>query len=118
MSNQTTKRNLTTAIGAALASSFALGNATSAENPFSLQELQGGYMQVAMQEGSCGGAKGKEGSCGSEKQSMEGRCGGDKAKEGSCGGDKAKEGSCGGDKASTPKAAEGKCGEGKCGGNK
>ena len=66
-------------VAKAVAVALTLGVAASAismsasANPFQLNSLDGGYMQVAM-EGSCGGDKG--------------------AKEGSCGGDKAKEGSC------------------------
>jgi uncharacterized low-complexity protein len=86
------------AVGAALASSFAIGsvaNAEGADNPFEMSALSAGYM-LGAGEGSCGGDKKGEGSCG----------------EGSCGGDKKGEGSCGGDK----EDAEGKCGEGSCGG--
>ena len=93
--------------------------ATAAVNPFSAQQLSGGYdppnfdkdaKAKAVKAGAekkpptkamRAGDKAKEGSCGDKAK--EGSCG-DKAKEGSCG-DKAKEGSCG-DK----KAAEGKCG--------
>ncbi len=117
MSKQTTKHNLVTAVGAALMGSLALGTpAQAAETSFSINELDGGYMQLAMNEGNCG-----EGKCGGDKKATEGKCGGDKTTkegkcgEGKCGGDKkAAEGKCGGDK----KAKEGKCGEGKCGGSK
>ena len=117
------------AVGAALASSFALTGvamADSIDSPFEMSSLKSGYM-LGVGEGGCGGdkeGKGKEGSCG------EGSCGGDKEKEkggegscgeGSCGGDKDKggegscgEGSCGGDK---EKGGEGSCGEGSCGGS-
>ena len=108
------------AVGAALASSFALGgvaNAATVDNPFAMSALSAGYM-LGAGEGSCGGDKeGKdkegegacgEGSCGGDKEG-EGACG-----EGSCGGDKKGEGSCGGDK----EDSEGKCGEGSCGGDK
>ena len=97
---------LTLSIGAALLGSIAF--TATADNPFAVQKLNGGYSHVS------GDEKAKEGSCGGEK-AKEGSCGGDKAKEGSCGGDKAKEGSCGGDKEKA-KGKEGKCGEGKCGG--
>ena len=108
------------AVGAALASSFAIGgvaNADTVDNPFAMSALGAGYM-LGAGEGSCGGDKeGKdkegEGACG------EGSCGGDKkgegaCGEGSCGGDKKGEGACGGDK----KDGEGKCGEGSCGSDK
>ena len=108
------------AIGAALASSFAIGgvaNADSIDNPFEMSTLTAGYM-LGEGEGSCGGDAKKEGegSCGGdgEEKEGEGSCGGDgeheegegedKDGEGSCG-----EGSCGGD-------AEEKDGEGSCGG--
>jgi uncharacterized low-complexity protein len=121
MSNKTTKRTLATAIGATLAGGLAFAsNTQAADNPFSVQELNAGYMQVAMEEGKCG-----EGKCGSDMKATEGKCGegkcgGDmmKAGEGKCGGEKAKEGSCGGKMEGTEKSMEGKCGEGKCGSKK
>ncbi len=112
------------AVGAALASSFALtgvATADSIDNPFEMSSLKSGYM-LGIGEGGCGGdkeGKGKEGSCG------EGSCGGDKEKggegscgEGSCGGEKGGEGSCGeGSCGGDKEDAEGKCGEGSCGGS-
>jgi len=108
------KKHLTTLsiVGTAFVASLAASNIATAQqagaNPFAMNELSSGYMQVA--EGKCGGdmKKGaKDGKCG------EGKCGDSKkksAKEGKCG-----EGKCGGDKKKGKK--EGKCGEGKCGGN-
>jgi uncharacterized low-complexity protein len=120
MSEKKVVKPVALAVGAALASSFALGgvaNADTVDNPFAMSALSAGYM-LGAGEGSCGGDKeGKdkegEGACG------EGSCGGDKkgegaCGEGSCGGDKKGEGACGGDK----KDGEGKCGEGSCGGDK
>jgi len=120
MSEKKVVKPVALAVGAALASSFALGgvaNADTVDNPFAMSALSAGYM-LGAGEGSCGGDKeGKdkegegacgEGSCGGDKEG-EGACG-----EGSCGGDKEGEGSCGGDK----KDGEGKCGEGSCGGDK
>jgi len=120
MSERKVVKPVALAVGAALASSFAISgvaNADTADNPFAMSALGAGYM-LGAGEGSCGGDKeGKdkegEGSCG------EGSCGGDKkgegaCGEGSCGGDKKGEGSCGGDK----EDSEGKCGEGSCGGDK
>jgi uncharacterized low-complexity protein len=98
------KKPLAVALGAAfLASSFA--PLVSAEvNPFSAQQLSGGYDLAHYGkdgEGKCG-----EGKCGEGKKA-EGE--GKKAKgEGKCG-----EGKCGEGKKSE---GEGKCGEGKCGG--
>ena len=69
------------AVGAALASSFAIGSTASADgadNPFEMSALSTGYMIGKGGEGSCG-----EGSCGGDKE--------EKGGEGSCG-----EGSCGG----------------------
>ncbi len=115
------------AVGAALASSFAIGgvaNADTIDNPFAMSALSSGYM-LGAGEGSCGGdkeGKDKEGACGGDKEGEgacgEGSCGGDKEGEGACGGDKEGEGSCGGDK-----KGEGSCGgdkkdgEGSCGGS-
>jgi uncharacterized low-complexity protein len=119
MSEKKVIKPVALAVGAALASSFAIGSVASAEgvsNPFAMSTLSAGYM-LGMGEGSCGGDKGEkggEGSCG------EGSCGGDKGEkggEGSCG-----EGSCGGDKdgegEGDGKGGEGSCGEGSCGGDK
>ena len=121
------------AVGAALAGSFAISGtvnaADTAESPFSISNLEIGYM-LGGHEGKCGGdkkdkdKKGEgscgEGSCGEDKKGEgscgEGSCGGDKKGEGSCG-----EGSCGGDKEGEgscgEKDGEGKCGEGSCGGS-
>ena len=120
MSEKRVVKPVALAVGAALASSFALGgvaNADTVDNPFAMSALSAGYM-LGAGEGSCGGDKeGKykegegacgEGSCGGDKEG-EGACG-----EGSCGGDKKGEGACGGDK----KDGEGKCGEGSCGSDK
>jgi uncharacterized low-complexity protein len=108
MSNKTTKRTLATAVGATLAGSLALATGTqAAENPFGLQELNSGYMQIAMEEGKCGGTKTEaEGKCGEQTKAKEGKCGDEKAKEGTCGDNK--------EEAAKP-PMEGKCGEGKCG---
>ena len=106
------------AVGAALAGSFAISGAVNAadtaESPFSISNLEVGYM-LGEGEGRCGsdGEKKGEGSCGEgscgEKEG-EGSCG-EKEGEGSCG-EKEGEGSCG-----EEKEGEGKCGEGSCGGS-
>ena len=124
MSEKKVVKPVALAVGAALASSFALtgvATADSIDNPFEMSSLKSGYM-LGVGEGGCGGdkeGKGKEGSCG------EGSCGGDKEKggegscgEGSCGGEKGGEGSCGeGSCGGDKEDAEGKCGEGSCGGS-
>jgi uncharacterized low-complexity protein len=121
------RKPLAAALGAAFLATSIAPLVSAEVNPFSAQQLSGGYDLASYGkdgegkcgEGKCGEGKKKadgEGSCGGDKAEGEGSCGGDKASgEGSCGGDKAKkgEGSCGGDKA---KKGEGKCGEGKCGG--
>ncbi len=105
------------AVGTAFVTSLAISNVSAESdvntNPFAMDELSSGYMQLAYggdksdKEGKCG-----EGKCGGEKTEKEGKCG-----EGKCGAkDEMKEnmeGKCGGDKAEE----EGKCGEGKCGGS-
>ena len=128
MSERKIVKPVALAVGAALASTFAIGsvaNGETVDNPFEMSTLTAGYMLGEGEgscggdkgdkegEGSCGGDKDGEGSCGGDKGDKEGEgsCGGDKDGEGSCGGDKEGEGSCGGDK-----DAEGKCGEGSCGG--
>lgn len=113
MSKKQTLKPIAVVMGTAFAASMAMSNvATAADagaNPFAMNELSSGYMQVAS-EGKCG-----EGKCGGkkEKKEMEGKCG-----EGKCGGNKEMEknmeGKCGGKKSEK----EGKCGEGKCGGKK
>ena len=109
------------AVGMALAGSFAISGAVNAadtaESPFSISNLEVGYM-LGETEGRCGADKDKgvEGSCG--EKGAEGSCG-EKGAEGSCG-EKGAEGSCGesgveGD--AEEKEGEGKCGEGSCGGS-
>ena len=109
------------AVGAALAGSFAISGtvnaANTAESPFSISNLEVGYM-LGETEGRCGADKDKkaEGSCG--EKGAEGSCG-EKGAEGSCG-EKDAEGSCGetgveGD--AEEKEGEGICGEGSCGGS-
>ena len=94
------RKPLAVALGAAFLASSIAPMASAEVNPFSAQQLSGGY-DLANYD------KHKEGKCG------EGKCGDKKGEgEGSCGGDKTGEGSCGGDKSE----GEGKCGEGKCGG--
>lgn len=84
MSEKKLVKPVALAVGAALASTFAItgvATADTADSPFTMTSLSAGYM-LGAGEGSCGGdKKGKEG---------EGSCG-----EGSCGGDKKGEGSCG-----------------------
>jgi len=123
MSKKQPIKTLSIAAGTAFVASLAAGNVANAAegaNPFAMNELSSGYMQLA--EGKCG-----EGKCGGkkEKKKMEGKCG-----EGKCGGaknmKKNMEGNCGGKKGmdedmpmgNKKGKKEGKCGEGKCGGNK
>ena len=111
------KKSVSIAMGATFAAGLAatpLANA--AENPFGMQNLKSGYMQVA--EGKCGekmGMKDDEGKCGEGKKAAakdaEGKCGEGKAMN------KDQEGKCGEGKGmEMKKEKEGKCGEGKCGG--
>jgi uncharacterized low-complexity protein len=90
---------LAIAAGAAFVTTLASTTvASTAANPFVMNELSGGYMVAENTEGKCGaGMKTtEEGKCGAEKKTME---------EGKCGeGMKTME--------------EGKCGEGKCGAEK
>tara|TARA_R110001592_G_scaffold337300_1_gene623600 strand:+ start:219925 stop:220260 length:336 start_codon:yes stop_codon:yes gene_type:complete len=101
------KKPLAAALGAAFLASSIAPIATAAVNPFSAQQLSGGYDLPNFdkhEEGSCGGKKGAEGSCG-DKKGAEGSCGDKKGAEGSCGDKKGAEGSCG------EKGEEGSCGE-------
>ena len=91
MSKKKSITTLSIAAGTAFVASLAMGNVANAAegtNPFAMNEMSGGYMQLA--EGKCGG-------------SMKGE------KEGKCGGNK--------DMKDGKGKKEGKCGEGKCGGN-
>lgn len=111
MKMHSSKQHMTAIAGMALVGSMMLPTSSQADtNPFALTELDTGYMQIAMEEGKCGG----------KKNDMEAKCGGDmKAKESKCGGEKkAAESKCGAGKMESTKAKEGKCGEAKCGGNK
>jgi len=120
MSQKRVIKPVALAVGAALASTFAIGSIANADSidssPFEMSTLVAGYM-LGEGEGSCGGDKGDmkkgEGSCGGDK----GDKGDMKDGEGSCGGDKKDmkdmkdgEGSCGGDKKDEMKDGEGSCG--------
>jgi len=104
MSKSKTIKTLSIAAGTAFVTSLAMTNIASAEgaNPFAMNEMSGGYMQLAAMEGKCGGSK---------KNMDEGKYGGKMKKDGKCG-----EGKCGDGKKKMKK--DGKCGEGKCGGKK
>ncbi len=112
-SNKTLK-NLGLAMGAAAAMGLS-GAASADQNPFAVEAMESGYMQVAMMEGKCG-----EGKCGNMMKKkgeeaagkkMEGKCGNMMKKEG----EKKMEGKCGNMMKGKKKGMEGKCGEGKCG---
>ena len=94
------RKSLSVALGTTFIAAMSASPVANADaNPFGMQNLESGYMQVA--EGKCG-----EGKCGEGKMKKEG--------EGKCGEGKAKkegEGKCGEGKAK-------KEGEGKCGGKK
>lgn len=111
MSKKQTLKPIAAVMGTAFAASMAMSNVASAAdagaNPFAMNELSSGYMQVAA-EGNCGGKKSTEGTCGGKKAPKEGNCGGNKEMQ------KNMEGNCGNKKT----VKEGKCGEGKCGSNK
>jgi uncharacterized low-complexity protein len=74
-------------VGAALAGGLTAAHAAatdvSADELFGATEIDGGYIQLAGQEGSCG-----EGKCGGDKGDGEGKCGEGKCGEGKCGEDK------------------------------
>jgi len=105
----TMKKSLSIALGTTFIAAMSASPVANADaNPFGMQNLESGYMQVA--EGKCGEGKCGEGKCGEGKDKKEGKCG-----EGKCGEGKGKaegEGKCGEGK----DKKEGKCGEGKCGG--
>jgi len=115
------KAPLAIAVGTSLFAGLT-ANAANAEevmslevNPFSLNELEQGYMQMAKADTKKSAVKMKDGACG------EGKCGASMMPKGAL--EKTVEGKCAGNKP-MPKAkkgmekgAEGKCGEGKCGSN-
>ena len=73
------KKPLAAALGAAFLASTLAPLATAEVNPFSAQQLSGGYDLANYdkhEEGKCG-----EGKCGDDKSEGEGKCG-----EGKCGG--------------------------------
>jgi uncharacterized low-complexity protein len=82
------------------ASSIASAAPAAGDNPFAMNDLNSGYMQVASAkdgkcgEGKCGDGmkkkKDEKGKCGEAKGKKEGKCGEGKQKE------KGKEGKCGG----------------------
>jgi len=102
MSKQSMIKPLSIALGATFAASLAASNiaiaAPAGDNPFAMNDLGSGYMQVAEKEkeGKCG-----EGKCGEgmkKKKEEAGKCGEGKKKEGKCGEGKKKEekeGKCG-----------------------
>jgi len=102
----TMKKSLSVALGTTFLAAMAASPVANADaNPFGMQNLEGGYMQVA--EGKCGEGKCGEGKMKKEAEmKKEGKCGEShmKEKEGKCGQDKMKDGA---------KMKEGKCGEGK-----
>jgi uncharacterized low-complexity protein len=99
------KKPLSIAMGATFAAAMLASPVANADtNPFGMQTLDSGYMQLA--EGKCGESKDMKG------KGMEGKCGEGKGMEG-----KGMEGKCGEGKGMEGKGKkEGKCGEGKCGG--
>jgi len=95
------KKSISIAMGATFAASMAATPIANAdENPFGMQNLESGYLQVAEAEGKCGEGKCGEGKKEKEEKDMEAKCG---------------EGKCGEKKPEPAKQMEGKCGEGKCG---
>jgi uncharacterized low-complexity protein len=96
------RKPLAAALGAAFLATSIAPLASAEVNPFSAQQLSGGYDLASFDK------HGGEGKCG------EGKCGegegGEKGEEGKCGEGKCGEGEGG------EKGEEGKCGEGKCGG--
>ncbi len=91
------KKPVAALIGSTFVATLGLSSVAYADtNPFTLNELEGGYQLAAADaEGKCGEAK-----CGADAES--------KDSEGSCGEDKS-------GASAEEKGAEGKCGEGKCG---
>jgi uncharacterized low-complexity protein len=103
----TMKKSLSAAAGITFAATMSAVPVVNADtSPFGMQNLEGGYMQVAEAEG------GESKVVGSEGKS---RDGGKAAKEGKCGEGKCGESKVGGSQGKNKAKGEGKCGEGKCG---
>jgi uncharacterized low-complexity protein len=104
------KKPLAAALGAAFLATSIAPLASAEANPFSAQQLSGGYdlANFAHHEEAEGDGK-AEGEGGDKKADGEGKCG-----EGKCG-DKKAEGEAAEGEAKAE--GEGKCGEGKCGGS-
>lgn len=98
----TMKKSLSAAAGITFAATMSAAPTASADtNPFGMQKMESGYLQVAEGEGKVVGSEGK---CGEKKMGgKEGKCG-----EGKCG-----EGKVGGSQGKNKAEGEGKCGEGK-----
>ena len=91
------KKSMSVAVGATFVAAMSASPIVNADtNPFGMQSMENGYMQVA--EGKCGEGK--------KADKMEGKCGEGKKEA-------MKEGKCG--EAKKAVKMEGKCGEGKCG---
>ena len=92
MSEKSFKKPLAIAMGATFAAALSASPVANADtNPFGMQDLSGGYMQLA--EGKCGEGKCGEGKSKKEGKSGEGKCGeGKSKKEGKCGVGKSGEG--------------------------
>ena len=79
------KKSLSIALGTTFIAAMSASPVANADtNPFGMQNLESGYMQVA--EGKCGEGKAKEAKCGEGMMNKS-----EKAKEAKCG-----EGKCGG----------------------
>jgi uncharacterized low-complexity protein len=135
MSNKSTLKPLTVALGTVFTVSLAnISIASATENPFSMKALSSGYMMLAegkCGEGKCGGSKGKgmEGGCGMKRMDADGD--GNVTKDEFMQGHEAMFNSIdqNDDGVIDPSEREahmkvmkgmieGKCGEGKCGGSK
>lgn len=87
MNNTFDKKSLAALAGAAVVTSLSAGAVNAQDNPFALQDLSAGYLQVAEQkemtcgEGKCGGSMMKEGQ---EKKDMNAMPGMKKGMEGKC----------------------------------
>ncbi len=107
MSTRTMKKTLSLAMGATFAAVITASPIANADtNPFGMQKLNNGYMQLA--DAKCGAKmmKENEGKCGANKMKKMKMEQMKKEHEGKCGANKMK------------KKINGKCGSGKCGANK
>jgi uncharacterized low-complexity protein len=116
------KKPLAAALGAAFLATSVVPMVSAEVNPFSAQQLSGGYDLAHYgkdAEGGCSGKAGEEGGCSGKKAGAEGGCSDKAHAEGGCSDKAGADGKTGAEGESSGKATkEGGCSAGKCSGSK